>query len=63
MSTELCWHHWELVVAFHKGNTSVSVCVPFDGNFSPLELLLAQPDAQLAVQAARSARFEHGEAP
>jgi hypothetical protein len=63
MSTELCWHSWELVVAFHKGNTSLSVCLPFDGNFSPLELLLAQPDGRLAVVAARSARFEHGEAP
>jgi hypothetical protein len=63
MSSELCWHEWELVVAFHKGDTSVSVCVPFDGNFSPLELLLAQPAGQLAVEAALSARFEHGETP
>jgi hypothetical protein len=63
MWSEQCSHRWELIVAFHKGSTSIVSCLPFDGNFTPLELAVAGPGGPAAVQAALSARFEHGETP
>jgi hypothetical protein len=63
MYSENCHHEWELVVAFHKGTTSMVVCLPFDGNFTPLELAINGPQGPGAIRAALSARFEHGETP
>lgn len=68
--SELCNHKWQLVVAFHKGNTTVAVTFKEDGLFTPLgHLTKATPwggDTQLFIAAAEaglSARFEHGESP
>jgi hypothetical protein len=63
MWSELCSHQWELVVAFHKGNTEITACMPFDGHLTPLEVALSGDDGLSAINAARAARFEHGESP
>jgi hypothetical protein len=63
MWSENCSHDWELVVAFHKGNTTITACMPFDGNLTPLEVALDGDEGKRAVNAARAARFEHGESP
>jgi hypothetical protein len=63
MWSENCDHQWELVIAFHKGSTSMQFCLPHDRNTSPLELALEGPGGAAAVAAARTARFEHGETP
>ena len=59
--SEGCWHSWQLLVGFHKGNTQIAVAYDEDGNRTPLELLLASPRGLEAIDKGRGARFEHGE--
>jgi len=68
--SELCSHKWQLVVAFHKGNTTVALTIKEDGLITPFEHLTnatpwggVTPLFLAATEAARSARFEHGESP
>jgi hypothetical protein len=63
MFGEFCDHKWELIIAFHKGDTFVSACLPDYGNKTPLEIILSGPDGRAAMNYAASARFEHGETP
>jgi hypothetical protein len=68
--SELCCHTWDLVVAFHKGNTRVAITFEDDGQVTPFEHLTTEtpwgkPNELFmqALKAGLSARFEHGEAP
>jgi hypothetical protein len=68
--SELCHHHWDLIVAFHKGNTQVAVTIKAHGQVTPLEAIVSHfyPGTPRllflkAISAGKSARFEHGESP
>lgn len=68
--SELCSHKWDLVVAFHKGNTRVAITYEDDGHVTPFEHLTEKTpwggynDLFIeALKAGLSARFEHGEVP
>jgi hypothetical protein len=68
--SENCSHRWELAFAFHKGNTAVVTAVKADGQVTPLESIVSHfyPGTPTllfirAVEAGKSARFEHGESP
>lgn len=63
MSTENCLHTWELVIAHHKGDTTMQYVFPNKDNYDPLEWLINLIGSQSAINAGRTARFEHGESP
>lgn len=62
---EGCGHTWSMVMAFHKGNTHLLRMIPAD-NYTPLQNRIYQlRDTERsfshAIDAAKSARFEHGQ--
>lgn len=57
---EQCGHNWDIVLAFHKGNTSLLRRWAHDGNRTPLDWACRGSALSAAIRAGRSARFEHG---
>jgi hypothetical protein len=61
--SELCSHTWELLVAFHKGNTQLFYHLYDFPLTTPLEEWMRLKGEGRALAKGRMARFEHGESP
>jgi len=59
--SEHCGHKWEYLFGFHKGQTLFGCSYEYEENYTPLQYLLyVDPSGQSAIDAGRTARFEHG---
>lgn len=59
--SENCSHQWEYIFGFHKGSSFFGCGIEYEFNFTPLGYLLyIKEQGASAIQAGRTARFEHG---
>ncbi len=50
-------HHFDLVLAFHKGQSDIGIVYDPEQDLTPVEIVVKAEH----LQAGMSARFEHGE--
>lgn len=57
---EICGHEWNIMIAFHKGNTRLAYYYPRAEGQTPIDTVMRTGIFCKAFKAGREARFEHG---